>query len=340
MNYYEELGVDRDATISEIREAYKLAARLLHPDIQRDERLKALAEREMKRLGGIVAVLVNPRERAKYNAELADGARPPLFVRAGRPELLQTVVRHWFWVLLGSTTIGMGAWYGFARAADAPRGLTAAETARAAAAAAVTRVEHAPERSLPVKTPETALGRHVGLTTPLRPIVSQAGEAGPGATTPTPVETPDEAATVEPGAETAAQKWLAEAARNGDESPFAGEWLYAADGQKEDRAGSYPARYVELRLRREGVTLVGEYRAVHTLVDKAISPEVLLRVRGESPKENAGTLDWESSVGARGQLELMLRSPNQLQVKWWTTQFGRQEALSSGMAVLMRLRTP
>ena len=343
MNHYEELGIDRDATISEIREAYKLAARLLHPDMQQDQRLKELAEREMKRLGGIVALLVNPRERARYDAELADGSRPvrlALLARAGRPELLQAVVRHWFWVLLGSTTIGMGTWYGLARGADVPRGHAAAESARATSVPAVTVIEQAPARRRPVTTPEATVARNVGQTLPLRPRVSEAREPGPSPTTPMPVETPAEAAPVEPGTGTPAQKRPAEAVRNGDESPFAGEWLYAADGQTEDRAGTYPARYVEFRLRTESGTLVGDYRAVHTLVDKAISPEVVLRVRGESPRGNAGTLDWESSAGARGQLELTLRSPNQLQVKWWTTQFGRQEALSSGMAVLMRLRTP
>ena len=343
MNYYEELGIDRDATISEIREAFKLAARLLHPDVQRDPRLKELAEREMKRLGGIVAVLVNPRERARYDAELEDGAHPlrrTLLAKAGRPELLQTVVRHWFWILLGSTTIGMGTWYGFARGADVPRGHAAAESARAAAAPSVTGVAKTPVRSRPVKTAETTVARDVGQTPPLRHTVSEDREPGPSATSPPPVEAPTEAPTVEAGAGTAARKPPAEAARKGDESPFAGEWLYAAHGQKEDRAGSYPARYVEFRLRTENGMLAGDYRAVHTLVDKAISPEVVLRVRGESPRGNTGTLDWESSAGAMGQLELTLRSPNQLQVKWWTTQFGRQEALSSGMAVLMRLRTP
>jgi DnaJ domain len=344
MNYYEELGINRDATISEIREAYKLAARLLHPDMQRDQRLKELAERQMKRLGGVVAVLVDPRERARYDAELPGEARPvrlALLARGGRPELLQAAVRHWFWVLLGSTTIGMGTWYGFARGTDVPRGHAAAESARAAARPAVTVVKQAPQRSRPVKAAETTGARNVGRTLPLRPTVSEAREPGPStATPPVPAETPAEAAAVEPGAGTAAQKRPAEAVRNGDESPFVGEWLYAADGQTEDRAGSYPARYVEFRLRTESGTMVGDYRAVHTLVDKAISPEVVLHVRGESPPGNTGTLDWESSAGARGRLELTLRSPNQLQVKWWATQFGRQEALSSGMAVLMRLRTP
>ena len=192
-----------------------------------------------------------------------------------------------------------------------------------------------------MKAADSAGARNVGQKLPLRARVTETAEPGLIAPTPLPAEIPDEPAGVEPGAVTAVQKARpAEVTRDGGESPFAGEWLYAADGQREDRAGSYPARYVEFRLRTESGTLVGDYRAVHTLVDKAISPEVVLRVRGESPRGNTGMLDWESSAGARGQLELTLRSPNQLQVKWWTTQFGKQEALSSGMAVLMRLRTP
>ena len=129
-------------------------------------------------------------------------------------------------------------------------------------------------------------------------------------------------------------------ARSSGEPRFAGQWLYAADAREEDRAGTYPARYVEFRLREAGGTLAGDYRAVHRLLDKAISPEVVFRVSGESPQGNTGKLEWESSGGAKGELELTLKSPDQLQVKWWTTQFGKREALSSGMAVLMRLKTP
>jgi hypothetical protein len=75
-------------------------------------------------------------------------------------------------------------------------------------------------------------------------------------------------------------------------------------------------------------------------LDKAISPEVAFHVRGEPPAGNSGKLNWESSSGAKGELDLTLRSPNQMHVRWWTTQFGRQETLGSGMAVLVRLNTP
>jgi hypothetical protein len=128
--------------------------------------------------------------------------------------------------------------------------------------------------------------------------------------------------------------------QSGGAAGFAGAWLYAADGREDDRAGTYPARYVELRLREAGRMLAGEYRAVHRVPDKAISPEVAFRVSGETPQGTKGKLEWESSGGAKGELELTLKSQDQLQVTWWTTQFGKREALSSGMAVLMRLKTP
>jgi hypothetical protein len=145
---------------------------------------------------------------------------------------------------------------------------------------------------------------------------------------------------VEPEAAPAEQNARpADAVRSGDGPRYAGEWLYAADAREEDHAGAYPARYVELRLRETGRTLAGDYRAVHRMLDKAISPEVTFRVSGESPQGTTGKLEWESSAGAKGELELTLKSPDELRVRWWTTQFGKQEALSSGMAVLMRLKT-
>ena len=88
--------------------------------------------------------------------------------------------------------------------------------------------------------------------------------------------------------------------RSGD-GPLCGEWLYAGDTREDDRAGTYPARYVELRLRETGRTLAGDYRAVHRLPDKAISPEVAFRVSG-SRQGTTGKLEWESRAGAKGEL--------------------------------------
>ncbi len=76
MNYYEELGIPRDADPDDIHEAYKLAAQLLHPDKQIEPRLKAMAERQMKRLSVIAAVLTNPSDRLAYDATLTTRTLP------------------------------------------------------------------------------------------------------------------------------------------------------------------------------------------------------------------------------------------------------------------------
>jgi hypothetical protein len=355
MNYYEELGLNRDATTQEIREAYKLAARLMHPDKQREPRLKNLAECQMKRLSDVVAVLENRQERARYDAGLAnearfgrtapsDDPRDPRDPRepldsAKEPRLLQTVVRYWFWVLLGSMTIGMGLWYGLARGPDVPPGSAAAESASVPTAPVIARRESAQVKNLRVKPAETTRARNPEL--PLRHSAGEEPEPALTVMPATPAEAPAESAREKlRGVPTVQKPEPADVAPSGVEPRFAGEWLYTADGREGGRAGTYPATYVECRLREDSGILAGDYRALHRVADKAISAEVVFRVRGESPPGNAGKLGWESKAGAKGEVELTLLSPDQLQVKWWTTQFGKQEALSSGMAVLMRRRTP
>ena len=346
MNYYEELGIPRDATTDEIREAYKLAARLLHPDMHQDPRLKDLAECQMRRLSEVLAVLVDPWARERYDAALV--TRPPVgllarFALASRPELLQVAVRHWFWILLGATTLGMGVWYGLARGTDASPRLAAAERATSPPGPLVTQGEQAgpPTVQKPrVNAPEATNARRAQPAPAPRDAAGEEPDPAVSAPPPTPPLAPPEPATVELASVPAVPNaGPADAPRSGA-SRFEGEWLFSADGREEDKAGTYPAKYVELRLRHEGGNLTGDYRALHIVLDKAISPEVVFRVRGESPAGNSGKLDWESSSGAKGELDLTLRSPDQMQVKWWTTQFGTQESLGSGTAVLVRLKTP
>lgn len=343
MNYYEELGIARSATTAEVREAYKLAARLLHPDMQQDRRLKDLAECQMRRLSGVLAMLVNPRERARYDAGLANefGLEPFAPPAAeGGSQLWQSAARHWFWVLLGSMIVGMGVWYGLAHGTDVPPRIATERNVRAATGPLAARVEPAPVKSRRVTTAEATRRRGAQPAPPLRSTAAEAPEPIVRTTDLTPVpraEAPEVEQTPVPVSRDAPP---ADAARSGDEPRFAGQWLYAADAAEEDPAGTYPAKYVEFRLHEDHGNLAGDYRAVHTRVDKAISSEVIFHVRGELPQGKTGMLDWESGAGAKGELELTLQAPNRLLVKWWTTQFGRLEVLSSGMAVLMRLKNP
>ena len=53
----EELGVAQNAPPEEIKDSFRALVRILHPDHQTDPQLKEIAERQMRKLNGIYAVL-------------------------------------------------------------------------------------------------------------------------------------------------------------------------------------------------------------------------------------------------------------------------------------------
>ncbi len=63
-DFYEVLGVSRDADQSEIQRAYRKRARTLHPDVNKEPR----AEEEFKELSEAYDVLSDPEQRRRYDA--------------------------------------------------------------------------------------------------------------------------------------------------------------------------------------------------------------------------------------------------------------------------------
>ena len=68
MNYYEILGVNRDATNDEIKKAYKKLAKKWHPDLNRDN-IK-VAEAKMKEINVAYTTLSDEVARIDYNKKL------------------------------------------------------------------------------------------------------------------------------------------------------------------------------------------------------------------------------------------------------------------------------
>ena len=63
-DYYEILGVKRDASESEIKKAFRKLARKYHPDVAKDQ---ADAEEKFKEINEAYEVLGNPENRSKYD---------------------------------------------------------------------------------------------------------------------------------------------------------------------------------------------------------------------------------------------------------------------------------
>ena len=67
-DYYQDLGVSREATASDIKMAYRSLVRLHHPDANPNNREES--EATMKRILRAYAALSDPHKRARYDSDL------------------------------------------------------------------------------------------------------------------------------------------------------------------------------------------------------------------------------------------------------------------------------
>src|ERR1700694_3494257 len=70
-DYYKVMGLPRDATEAQIKQAYRKLARKYHPDVSKEKD----AEARFKKLGEAYEVLRSPEKRAAYD-QLGQGPRP------------------------------------------------------------------------------------------------------------------------------------------------------------------------------------------------------------------------------------------------------------------------
>lgn len=66
-DYYEVLGIDRNATDDDIKKAFRKLARQFHPDLQSDPNQKKVVEEKFKEAGEAYEVLSDAERRKKYD---------------------------------------------------------------------------------------------------------------------------------------------------------------------------------------------------------------------------------------------------------------------------------
>jgi hypothetical protein len=321
MDYYEELGVPRAAPAEDIRRAWRNLARLLHPDQHQDEKLRFLAETQMKRLNEVCAVLTDPIERLRYDRAL-DGIPPPQRLR-----LWADPQRRW----MLATVLALCAIAVVAALYPGP--------ARSRTPSIQPRTDNA---APPLPTPQPAR-RHLSHRN--APRLEQPGiplaEAPPSVPDPPPeilaalsVFPPPPA--LPPAAVSAPQPVQAQPVQAQPES-LAGSWFYAPRRMADENAALYPPEFVEVFITERAGTLRGRYRARYKVGDRPISGDVQFSFEGQQQGEPV-RLPWTGDGGSTGEVRLELLPEGKLRVNWHASQLGPMIGLASGTATLTRRR--
>jgi len=373
IDYYEELGVERNAAPETIRDSFRALVRLLHPDQQTDEHLKSIAEKQMRKLNRIYAVLSDPEKRRDYDDLLAAPLAPPNSFNPVHSITAKALVTRMVWVGLAMLGVAIVIWV----ATDPPAGPMFGSPQPDRGSVSQKQAPKAqPQPAAQGSSGRSALGIQeediAQLKAELRAARSERDEAKrelaqlqtPGSKTPDPTgrafsPPPPNSA---PGPLTATS--MADlapphivptlprpmpAAALGPVNPpphankppgsdphqFAGFWFFAKPTQPSRNKNLYPPEFIEALLTEQNGVVHGRYRSRYQIVDRAISPDVNFEFTG-SPGGAVLSCAWSGQGGARGQITLHMTDENSIKVDWTASELGSEQALASGTATLTR----
>lgn len=353
ITFYEELGLAPDASPEEIRDAFRLLVRLLHPDQQTDPLLREIAEKQMRKLNRIHAVLSDPASRRSYDEVL--GALP--IILNSPSQHLSRLRGRLAWVAAIVLSAGLLVWLASentpgvqSRASDL-NGTTAttAPSASVPALPVTPKAEPVSEAlrisrlqsdlSAAIVERDNALRELNKLRGTPETQTRQPSQPGnfrlPEGTEPRPALTLTElpSAPKLPVIANIAPPRIERPANR----QFAGFWFYAkpSAGQNNKNHALYPPEYIEATITEEGGVIQGRYRSRFEISDSTISPEVNFTFTGAANGSQCNC-QWTGAGGARGELTLKLPSENSLRIDWSASELGSQQGLSSGTAVLTR----
>src|SRR5919106_5186663 len=119
-DYYEVLGVERGADDAQIKKAFRLLARELHPDVNRHD---PAAEEKFKEAAEAYEVLSDPERRRTYDTYGREGLRSGGWAPQAGFASFEDVLSSFF----GRSDPLFGELFGFGRSGPAPGADVAAE---------------------------------------------------------------------------------------------------------------------------------------------------------------------------------------------------------------------
>jgi hypothetical protein len=325
LSYYEDIGVSPKASPEQIREAYKLLVRLLHPDQHTDPALKRAAEGQMRRINQAYAALADPESRRRYDAELhapppERPVSPPLVIRTPKAVVLGNQLRTGLLIWIGAAILSLGALFWLSTQAQSPP-----------AQGRVPPITIAPQAT-------KNMGSPVHEPPPPKAYVSPAPSATPQhryvpelvlqAQPVTPPPQPEPPTFASPQLPPPEPPHYAQ-------NHFAGFWAYPKEKNFQRQTGQYPPQFIEASISERDGTIHGKYHARYYVSDRPISPNVNFEFEGK-PDGGSAKLPWHGEGGSQGQIEIKLLSPGEMELIWQATDFGQTLGLASGTAVLMR----
>ncbi len=361
INYYEALGVAPDASAQEIRDAFRLHVRLLHPDQQSDPLLKDLAEKQMRKVNRVYAVLSDPDRRDAYDLAMQGVPQgPPILTPAPHSEFRRVAAKApWAAAILVSA--GVLIWLAYDATPGTQNRSFDPGTVMANSASPATQAAPPPQAGH-TTMPESASVRIARLEAALRTAETQRDAAlrelaklrstPEILTTETPVAQTTRPAAVTPApsppvtAPAAVSKVQPPAAVIASAAPprvlhppnrrLAGFWFYAIPpaGQQNKNQALYLPEFIEATITEDNGAIHGRYRSRFVIVDRAIPPDVNFTFTGTLNGTQC-TCQWTGGGGARGEVTLKLTGDNSMKVDWAATDLGSL-GLASGTAILTR----
>jgi hypothetical protein len=358
MDFYEELGVSRFASLDEIRGAYRRRARLFHPDRYPNAELRAIAEAEMRRVNDIAVILTHPQERLRYDRTLtaegvaADTNQNRSFRAAHSP------LRSEFKVALLLVAGAAASLTCILALRVEPASATA--TPVAAANPAHTALVHSakPERK-PSRVPLSPMeGKRMVETAEasLPPIQAdiawqnlipllppfQFARADKPVKAPAPAPPNSESPSDSVGglhidsADTPASLPSDEIRPAHRNSGLVGLWRYTRSAQRPALTGVFAAQEVEVGITSQSGIIYGYYEGRYVSPQGPVSREASFQFSGTAEKESARTT-WSSPDGSRGEIRLHMASEDSLEMVWIASHPGRRGQLASGKIILARV---